>query len=359
METLLQDIGFIDTQLHEPVKVATEQNIVVTKNYEKLRNETKYLCFSGGGMCGVAYLGGLIELYQDEHKHWTKHLNTLKGCSGCSIGAITAVIVAAGVSPWDLSKLMLQLDLSTVAKVPGSGNMTLFGSVAKIMTQGAVNKQKPLQNLVKSLFVRTMGESGPNLTFENFKARYNRDIVIVAFNITKSSTKVFSLKNTPHDNVMDAVIASMSIPYLFDTFLHKESGDILCDGGVMECLPLLRTPLNETLAFGIYDAMIRAVSTPRKLFASSMSAPLHAMAMANPQTIHKIIFFDIPANKASDFSMTLQTKLKLIAHGRLCMAAFVMSEYILTRMALDMSPVNDPRPRKYEPEVLDPGEDDM
>jgi hypothetical protein len=355
MEGLLQDLGFKESPPVPPKSFRPESKL--SSLYKGLRDETRYLCFSGGGMCGVSYLGGLIELYQDDNQAWVDHLSSLKGCSGCSIGALTAVLVAAGVSPWVLSKMMLNMDLSSI-KAPGSEGVTVLGSVAKVVTRGSVNPAGTIQPIIESVFRDTMGLPGPRITFQEFRARFGRDLYIVVFNVTKTCTQVFSAGNTPHERVLDAVVASMSIPYLFDTFNHAVTGDQLCDGGVMECLPLMRTPLHETLAFGLYDTLLRVVSTPRKLFSSSLSAPLHAMALANRSTLHRIVFFDVAASKASDFGMGPSTKLDLIARGRVCMAAFVASPVVLTRVFLDMPPVPDPRPRTYVPEVLDPGEDD-
>ena len=95
------------------------------------------------------------------------------------------------------------------------------------------------------------------------KNRPATNLHIAATNLTQGSLFIFNAKNTPNIRLLDALCASSSLPLFFTPWIHPTTGDIHCDGGILENYPWSCIPNKEdTLVVVCSDADIVGRSTP-------------------------------------------------------------------------------------------------
>ncbi|RYE06493.1 MAG: hypothetical protein EOP33_04780 [Rickettsiaceae bacterium] len=97
----------VDIALEKSIQKAEIFNIVDAQN-----QQIKYLTFGGGGAKGIAYSGVYSALYD------LKIMDNVLAVAGSSAGAITAAMIATGISPQNFDQLLKQTDLSLL---PGKG----------------------------------------------------------------------------------------------------------------------------------------------------------------------------------------------------------------------------------------------
>ena len=80
---------------------------------------------------------------------------------------------------------------------------------------------------------------------------------ISATNITRGKLEIFNAVNTPDIRIIDAISASAAMPLYFVPWVHPITGDIYCDGGILETYPWLCIPNKaETLVVVCSDTDI-------------------------------------------------------------------------------------------------------
>ncbi|USQ13163.1 patatin-like phospholipase family protein [Legionella lytica] len=95
----------------EKVSIICDENGQYVVQSEKHRG----LVCSGGGAKGIAYMGMLKALQE------RGYLEQLTHVSGASAGAMTASLIAVGMSPEDMTKLVNELDIKKLLDVQGVG----------------------------------------------------------------------------------------------------------------------------------------------------------------------------------------------------------------------------------------------
>ncbi len=159
------------------------------------------LALGSGGARGVAHIGFLQALEEAGiHADYV---------SGCSMGAIVGACYCAGVPMQTVLEKVLALRLSKIASI----------NLSPIRANGLFRINKARKLLEEYL--------GADLTFKQLKIPF----YCVATDIVSGRTVKLS-----RGNVIDAVIASSSIPAIFSP---QERGDmLLVDGGVLERVPV-------------------------------------------------------------------------------------------------------------------------
>ncbi len=158
------------------------------------------LALGAGGSRGVAHIGFLQALDEAEIKP--------SYVTGCSMGAVVGACYCAGVSPEEMRKTVMGLNLTDIAAL----NLRPF-------------RQNGLMKLTKArkIIAGLMGEK----LFSELKIPFQ----CVAADLNAGKTVV--LKN---GNVIDAVLASSSIPGVFAPMRFGEY-EMLVDGCILERVP--------------------------------------------------------------------------------------------------------------------------
>lgn len=192
--------------------------------------------FEGGGAKGVAYAGAL-QAVRDRHI-W------FEAVAGSSAGAITAALVAAGLTPKDVEGQTVQaLDSARTRLWPGLRRLRrLTGYFPKPRLHAW------LEDVLARQVERLTGApvTGP-VTFSHLYQASGIELNVVAADLTLRRQIVFNDEYTPNCQVADAVVASAAIPFGFassDLKLHGADGDgrpwvhTLVDGGVWSNFPM-------------------------------------------------------------------------------------------------------------------------
>lgn len=185
--------------------------------------------FKGGGAKGVLYAGALEAV--GERGHW------FRAAAGASAGAITAMLIAAGIAPDSVATHAVD-GLSRIRK----------NYLMDIIGQPLI-RTKQLQMWLEDVLVSQLAllgrphTGGGPVTFNELYLCSGIELYIVCVNVGEQQPLVFHHQMTPTLSVTSAVLASSSIPLAFRPGrLRVSKGGVdqvhrLMDGGVWANYP--------------------------------------------------------------------------------------------------------------------------
>lgn len=198
-----------------------------------------YGVFEGGGAKGVAYSGALFAM--KTQKCW------FRGVAGASAGAITAMLIAAGIAPEEIVSETRRA-LKSIQTGFWEGLYRLYSTTGFLNAEALHQWIKDL--LRKQYKKKTGSELDIDVTFEMLFEVTQIELNVVAADLSLKQQIVFSHWTTPDCTVADAVVASCSIPFAFpsrivsimeysrETGKYKDYGHTIVDGGVWSNFPL-------------------------------------------------------------------------------------------------------------------------
>lgn len=177
------------------------------------------IVLSSGGVYGLQMLYVLDKLDS------MGALSTVQHWSGVSIGSICSLFMNIGVKPIELVPL--------IQKVPTSFTLTPQSILSTPDTFGLVS-HTPFRRLLETV----LEQKGilPNITFCQLFRFTKQTLSIFATNLDTNSLTAFNHQTTPDVYILDAIMASCSIPIVFPPFsIQKQTyidGAILSDWAV-------------------------------------------------------------------------------------------------------------------------------
>lgn len=188
------------------------------------------IVFSGGGQRGFAYIGCLHAL-----ESLGVRLKYLKAVGGTSIGALFAFALALRYNVDELHQRVQQLQIAQLLSL----------SIRNLYYQyGLDNCEHVKQYLIDMLAQK---QFGANVTFAQLWRRSNIRLVVIATNIHTVEESVLSVDHTPDVSVVEAVLASLTIPVLFQPRSLNQSPAVYVDGGLLNNFPIYYFPSASTL----------------------------------------------------------------------------------------------------------------
>jgi hypothetical protein len=194
-----------------------------------------YGVFAGGGAKGIAYSGALLAM--KEQNCW------FIGVAGASAGAITAALVASGLSPEEMENAT-DSALRQVQTGIWAGLRRLQKATGYFPSDGL---RVWLDDLFGTQVSRKTGTMH-NVTFRQLHGATGIELNVVAADLSLRRQIIFSHIETPNCVVADAVVASSSIPFAFPSRLLQvpEVDDgkkqlyhhTVVDGGVWSNFPM-------------------------------------------------------------------------------------------------------------------------
>jgi NTE family protein len=256
--------------------------------------------FAGGGTRGIAYAGALEALRQ-KGIDWGLRCPKIQTVAGCSIGAMTALLIVLGFSAHEIGQLVLNtpfehlvsLDPMQILRVLTEGSLGLDpGNVLREWLASQISRKTTCDT-----------SQAKRLTLKELKAKTNMDLVCVTTNLATREQWVLSSEATPDVAVIDAVQASMALPPLFQPI---EIQGVLCsDGGLVNNFPL--NLFSETDVVGL-----RLLSTPQTITEmQSMRLPLIGF-------INYVVRILTTSNDASSFASISESMRKTRIISILC-----------------------------------------
>ncbi|HLB20636.1 MAG TPA: patatin-like phospholipase family protein [Solirubrobacteraceae bacterium] len=233
--------------------------------------------FSGGGIKGLAFAGGLQAAAEAGYDEWVK-------LAGTSAGAITAMALAVGYSAQGLRE---QLDDFDFAKIADYGPLGELEIPANLLHHGAT-KGKALHAWIEKLLADA---PQPARTFGDLEADKLR---VVGADLAHSRMVVFpgdvelyidehGKQLAPDDfPIADAVRISAGYPYFFPPLSlidgHTKKPGVLVDGGVTSAFPVFLfdkpQPEHPTWGFRLFGG-----KTPEQPSYTAIDGPLWPIDM--------------------------------------------------------------------------------
>lgn len=176
----------------------------------------KELCIAGAASRGICYLGALQNL-QDNNL-----LEDLEIAAGASIGAFISTCLVIGYKPDDLFDIMINKDTEEFKDI----------SLEHVINRGSLLKGEQYKNWIWNILSIKID---PMNTFEDIYNKFGKKLIMTATCIEDGLT-VFSLENTPKMPIFNAVMSSMSLPFIFPKIEYDNKSYV--DGGILDNFPI-------------------------------------------------------------------------------------------------------------------------
>lgn len=192
----------------------------------------KRICFSGGGIRAVSYVGALEVLVSHGY------LKHVKEYVGISAGAFMAFALCLGYSLEDIKKVCFEFDFGLIRNMEAENILDFFENF------GMDNGEKLLRLLESLLKQKNLPT---NLTFQEFHQvmPLQPELRCFATDLNTCQPKEFSRVSTPTVKLTDALRASMSLTFYFTPIRDPSTGHLLTDGGVLHNYPMNFLTLEE------------------------------------------------------------------------------------------------------------------
>ncbi|XP_078665722.1 uncharacterized protein LOC144908088 [Branchiostoma floridae x Branchiostoma belcheri] len=195
------------------------------------------LVLEGGGAKGIAYIGA-TKILED-----AGILQNIRRFGGTSAGAITAALLACGMTSEEMMETLSEADLWGILMDGGTWRWPLeflnYAAYARhlIFDMGANPGEEFL-----TWFGKVVGDVvkkhglDEDVTFLELYKVLDRELCIVSYNIQYGREMYFHVKTTPLMKVKEAVRMSMSIPVAFQPY--QRGGFLHVDGGLVANYPV-------------------------------------------------------------------------------------------------------------------------
>lgn len=169
------------------------------------------LILGGGGIHGNMYIGALKALIFP--------FVYIKKWSGISIGSLVATLCVLGFTPGELEEMLFE-DQDNVSKMFDPSIKHLLES-SKFGSASNIYLREWICNLFEKKNINT------KIKFGDLE-KNNLDIIVTKVEFVK--TVILNKETAPDWLLIDAIVASCSLPFVFDYHLHK--GERYIDGGM-------------------------------------------------------------------------------------------------------------------------------
>lgn len=184
------------------------------------------LVISVGGSAIVCLAGAIDYLYNNQN------LNNIKNYYGISAGSILCSMLALNMPINDIKTFVLKTNPEKIVENPDIDNL--------LINYGLLSNKNfiiVIQTIIKHKTTKV------NYTFKNLYDNNKKILNIFATDIDNRELIKFNYLTTPDVPIWKAIIASCSIPIMFEPFIINNKRYI--DGGVLNSYPAHFIPVNE------------------------------------------------------------------------------------------------------------------
>ena len=303
------------------------------------------LVLEGGGVKGIAHLGAIHALHD-------RGITIYPRVAGTSAGSIVGALVAAGLAPDRMRKVMFDLDYRKVRDRSGLDRIPLVGRGLSLFLEDGIYEGAYIREFLGNVLHDAGVETFADLRVE----RSERDqlppgqgyrLVVMATDITQGCLVRLPWDYGPlygldpdRQLVVDAVRASMAIPFYFEPVCLKH-GDgttsTLVDGGVLSNFAidvfdrrdgrpprwptfgvklLPRLPEGRAQLFPLLGIVRRGPLHLAELLLSTVLVGRDQTQLAQPWVDARTIRVDTTAAGVVDFDLRREAMDALYANGR-------------------------------------------
>jgi predicted acylesterase/phospholipase RssA len=262
------------------------------------------LCFSGGGISGMLFLGALYEL----EKYKIINMNEIKNYYGTSIGSILSFIFSLGYTIKEIIEFVKEFDFKKLE--PEIDCDILFNDYG-------INSGTRIISLLQTLLEAKLNVS--NITFKQLYELTNNKIGIVTTNFTKNKEVLFSYDTTPEFSVLLAIRMSIAIPLVFTPV--KYENELYVDGCITNNFPIKYCNKDTTLGLYLVSNKDNDVEHFVDFFLGIFSIINKTITtkFINEHNEYDVIkLFSQKGISGTNFSFTIEYKTKLVNLGKDC-----------------------------------------
>ena len=183
--------------------------------------------FEGGSSKGIVYVGALRALREK------KILGGIKRFSGTSAGALVAALLALDFSVEEVYVAMKTL----LGAIQDLGDGVSLVELFRLYTSLGANHSNPIEEVLKEVIGKRYD---PEITLKEAYAITRKYLVIVTCNVNRECPVYLHASAFPNVKIVDALLASISIPILFVPRKYDFLGDedYYDDGGTVDNYPI-------------------------------------------------------------------------------------------------------------------------
>lgn len=183
----------------------------------------KNIVFSGASTKIFLFIGFLKYIKEYD----LSILDNIKNYAGTSSGSLICCGLVLGFSVEEIEELLIRLDFSNFKDINSDGILSFFDNYG-------LDDCNHFEKLFRIMIKKKVDDE--NITFNELYKITNKNLIISATNLNRKQTTYFSYENTPDIKVIDALIASISIPILY--IPKKIDDDLYLDGGITNHFPI-------------------------------------------------------------------------------------------------------------------------
>lgn len=204
------------------INTTKEQTEIPRNSFKKFKG----VCISAGGSNGIYYLG-ILDYYFNNNM-----MDEITHYSGTSIGSMICLLLIIGYSPVEIFVETCKEEFNLIFKEFNLSNL--------MISYGLIDTS-PLKKYLEEMIILKMGYVP---TMKNLFETFNKLFYCSSYNLTdkKNRHTCFSYETHPYMNVIDAVMCSSSIPFIFSKTIFENN--IYIDGAVS-----MSTPINILLPY--------------------------------------------------------------------------------------------------------------
>ena len=234
----------------------------------------KNLVFEGAGIRGVAYVGAIRELEEQNR------LTFIENVGGTSAGAIAALTLSLCYSAHEIEEIIYHTPLQKF----NDGRFFFAGGISRLNRNYGWYRGKAFTRWLEKIIYAKTGNA--DITFGELHANDKfRDLYVTGTSLNHQKLIVFSHEHYPDMKIKDAVRISMSIPLYFEAVCIDSAGHVI----------------DKRHAKGYYDVMVDGGFTgnfPIFMFDTTTVSDGHPTRSCNPWTLGLRI--DTPGQIAYD-----------------------------------------------------------
>ena len=192
----------------------------------ELRTDYENLILEGGGVLSFAYCGAILELDR------FGILQNIKRFAGTSVGGIFASLLAADFTAKEIWKLKQSISFA------GLSLKYDFSSIFNISKNYGINSTDVLRKQIQSILNTRLD---PDVTLSDLFNKTGKELVLVSCCLNREKPVYFHHSTYGNVKLIDAIIASLSIPLFFQPLPLTVFGgieDYFVDGGIVDNYPI-------------------------------------------------------------------------------------------------------------------------
>jgi NTE family protein len=233
-------------------------------------------------------------------------LDNIKNYAGSSSGSLICCGLVLGFSVEEIEELLIRLDFSKFKDINSDGILTFFDNYG-------LDNCSHFEKLFRIMIKKKVDNE--NITFSELYNITKKKLVISASNLNKKQTTYFSYENTPDIKVIDAVIASISIPILY--IPKKIDDDLYLDGCITNHFPIniFKNSKKETIGAIVLSNQKRTeLNNFLDIISSIVFCGFENQSKEILREYENVIVLDNDIDSL-DFNMTKEIKIKTINDG--------------------------------------------